>query len=328
MICSLKHTALAVTLMVAGTAGITATALAQEFPARAITVIVPFAPGGNLDVVTRAVTMEMSKSLEQPFVVENRPGAGGMLGMGRAAKSKPDGYTLIATANGGYAYAPRLSSDPSFAPEDFAPVGMIGSTPLVLEVPAASRFKTFSELVAHARQHPRDLSIGHPGNGTTNHVAILLLEQALGVQFNIIPYKGSGPALNDLMGGQIDAMVDQLPASLPHLRSGSLRPLAVTSADRASDLPDVPTLRQEGLSDFEVVTASGLLAPAGVPPAIISTLNEALNDALRAPAVHEKLLRLGTEVRATSPEAFAAFLDSETRKAERLASEGLLRSAR
>ncbi len=302
-------------------------AQAQTYPARPVTVIVPFAPGGNLDVITRVVTTEMAKTLGQSFVIENRPGAGGLLGLGRAAKAAPDGYTLAVTASGGFAYTPRMLNSNAFLAADFAPVGMIGITPMVFEVPASSRFKTFQDFAAYAKHNPEGISVGHAGNGTTNHIAILLLQQALGVKFTIVPYSGSAPALNDLLGKQIDAIVDQIPSSLQHLRANTLRALAVTSRERAVDLPSVPTLQQEKVENFDVVTASGLLAPAGVAPEVMQTLSKALNDALKTPAVRDRLNSLGTETRPTTPQEFETFLKGEVRKADELASQGLLKNA-
>ncbi|GAA5236029.1 tripartite tricarboxylate transporter substrate binding protein [Verticiella sediminum] len=299
-------------------------ACAADYPSHPVTVVVPYAPGGNLDVVTRLVTAAMGRTLGQTVLVSNRPGAGGLIGHGVVAKAAPDGYTLVTTASGSYAYSPKLQSAVPFTPDDFTAIGLIGITPQVLEVSARGRFQTFEELVEYARQKPGEVSIGHAGNGTTNHIAILQLEQALGVKFNIVPYNGSAPALNDLLGNQIDAIVDQLPSSLPHLNGGALRPLAVTSAHRAADLPDVRTLREAGVADFEVVTASGLLAPAGVPQAIVEKLNDALNQALREPAVNERLTGLGTEVQVTTPVEFGKFLQGEVAKADALASQGLL----
>jgi len=297
---------------------------AQAYPDRPVTVVVPYAAGGNLDVITRVVTTEMSDILGQPFVVENRPGAGGSLGLARVAKSDADGYTLAAAANGGFAFTPRIIKTDAFAPTDFAAVGMFGITPLALEVPAESRFQSFDELVSHAKQNPRMVSIGHAGHGTTNHVAILLLQSALDIEFNVIPYKGSAPALNDVLGEQIDAIVDQIPSSLQHLQAKSLRALAVTSQKRAADLPEIPTVAEQGVAGFDVVTASGLLAPAGVDPEIINTLNRALNEALQKPSVRDRLISLGTQSTPTTPAEFDAFLQSEISKAEELDRQGLL----
>lgn len=299
---------------------------AATYPSRPLTVIVPYAPGGNLDVITRVVTQEMAKELGQPIVVDNRPGAGGQLGLGQAANAKADGYTLVVAANGGFAFTPRLMNSDAYAPEDFAPIGMIGITPMVFAVPAESQFQSFEQLKSYVEQNPEGVLMGHAGNGTTNHIAILLLQEALDLKFTVVPYNGSAPALNDLLGQHIDVVVDQIPSSLPHLQADALRALAVTSTERAADLPDVPTLQEEGVDDFEVVTASGILAPAGVDPEHLKTLSTALNAALNVPAVRERLSSLGTEVRPTTPSEFETFLLGEVKKADDLDRQGLLKA--
>ncbi|WP_179284049.1 tripartite tricarboxylate transporter substrate binding protein [Bordetella genomosp. 10] len=302
-------------------------AAAPAYPARPITVVVPYAPGGNLDITGRAITSAMGAIMHASFVIDNRPGAGGVVGHELVARAQPDGYTLIVTANGSFAYAPRLvhGSKP-FKPADFAPIGYMAETPLVLEVPARSRYASYQEFIAAAKAAPGKISIGHSGNGTTNHIAILLLEKATGARFNIIPYKGSGPGLNDLLGGQLDAFVDQLPSSLPHLKAGNLKPLAMTSASRASDLPQVRTLQELGVAGFDVTTTAGLMAPAGTPPAIIAQLNQVLNQALGQADVKQKMANLGSTVKQGSAAEFTAYLASEDKKGEQLASEGLLRA--
>ncbi len=314
-------------------AGGTAMALGRQawaapaYPARPITVVVPYAPGGNLDITGRVITTAMGALMPATFVIDNRPGAGGVVGHELVARAQPDGYTLIVTANGSFAYAPRLvhGSKP-FKPADFAPIGFMAETPLVLEVPTRGPYKRYEDFIAAAKAAPGKISIGHSGNGTTNHIAILFLEKAAGVRFNIIPYKGSGPGLNDLLGGQLDAFIDQLPSSSPHLKTGNLRPLAMTSAHRANDLPQVQTLQELGLAGFDVTTTAGLMAPAGTPPAVIAQLNQALNKALEQAEVKQKMANLGSAVRLGSAADFTSYLASEDKKGEQLASEGLLQA--
>lgn len=299
---------------------------AQEaYPTKAITMVVPFAPGGNLDVTARIVGSEMSRILGQPVTVDNRAGAGGAIGHQAVARANPDGYTLVVTANGSYAITPRLRSGTRpFVPTEFAPVGMMGVTPLVLEVKASGKFRNFREFVDYAKANPGKVTVGHSGNGTTNHVAILQLEDAAGIKLNIVPYKGSNPALSDLLGGQIDAVVDQLPSSMNHLRAGSLVALAITTPQRAVDLPDVPTLAESGLAGFDVSTASGLLAPAKTPAPVIEKLNKALNEALRNKDVESRLLGLGSQPTPMTIAQFRDFLASEDAKAEGLFQRGVL----
>jgi len=299
---------------------------AQEgYPNKPITVIVPFAPGGNLDVTARIVLAQMSQHLGQPITVDNRAGAGGVIGHQAVARANPDGYTLVATANGSFTITPRLRPGVRpFEPGEFAPIGMIGVTPLVLEVTAPAKFKDFREFVAYAKANPGKISMGSAGNGTTNHLAILQLEEAAGIKLNVVPYKGSNPALSDLLGGQIDAMIDQLPSSLNYLRVAKLVPLAVTTAQRSSDLPDVPTFAESGIANFDVSTASGLLAPANTPPPVIEKLNKALNQALRNKDVQSRLLGLGSQPAPMSVGQFRDFLMGEDAKAETLLKRGLL----
>ena len=299
---------------------------AQEgYPNKPITVIVPFAPGGNLDVTARIVLAQMSQLLGQPITVDNRAGAGGVIGHQAVARAIPDGYTLAATANGSFTITPRLRAGARpFEPGEFAPIGMIGVTPLVLEVKAPGKFKDFKEFVAYAKANPGKISMGSAGNGTTNHLAILQLEEAAGIKLNIVPYKGSNPALSDLLGGQIDAMIDQLPSSLNYLRGAKLVALAVTTPKRSSDLPDVPTFAESGISNFDVSTAAGLLAPAKTPSPIIDKLNKALNQALTNKDVEARLLGLGSQPTPMSPVQFRDFLMGEDAKAQALYLRGVL----
>jgi tripartite-type tricarboxylate transporter receptor subunit TctC len=304
-----------------------AAAFAQAtYPSRPITIIVPYPPGGNLDVVTRLISPSMSQSLGQTIVVDNRPGAGGLIGHGLTARAPADGYTVLTTANGSLAYAPKLQPTPPFKAADFAALGSIAETPMVLEVNASGRYKSVPDFLAYAREHPGQVTIGHSGNGTTNHVAILLLEQAAHVKFNIVPYKGSAPAVTDLLAGQIDAVVDQLPSSMPFLRDGKFRALAMTTKDRSADFPDIPTMAESGLKSFDVTTMTGLLAPAGTPGPVVDALNKALNAALKDSNIQEKLHKLGGIAHPSTPAQFQAFLVSEEAKADALIRSGALKS--
>jgi tripartite-type tricarboxylate transporter receptor subunit TctC len=262
--------------------------------------------------------------LGQSIVVDNRPGAGGLIGHQLATRANADGYTILTTANGSLAYAPKLQPQSPFTSADFAAIGSIAITPMVLEVSAASRFKSVAELLTYAKDHPQQVTIGHSGNGTTNHVAILLLEQAAQVKFTVVPYKGSAPAVTDLLGGQIDAVVDQLPSSMPFIRDGKLRPLVMTTPDRSADLPDTPTLAESGFKGFAVTTMTGLLAPAKTPGDVVDALNKALNAALQDPDLQERLRKLGGEARQSTPAQFQAFLVSEEAKADELIKSGAL----
>ena len=300
-------------------------ACAQQYPAKPVKIIVPFAPGGNLDVTARIFAESLARDLGQPFVVENRAGAGGVLGSDVVATSPADGYTLLIGTTGTIVVSPLLVPNPPYQRANFTAIGMLAVTPLLVEVPAASPFKDFRSYVAHVKANPGKVTIGHSGNGTTNHIAILQMQDALKVSFNIVPYKGSGPALVDLMGGQIDSLMDQTSSSLAHVRGGKLRALAVGTKARIADLPEVATISEQGLKDFEAVTPSGLLAPAKTPPAIVKSLNAAVNKALADPAVRKKLADLGSEVRVTTPEQFDQFLKDEETKLKALVKAGVLK---
>ena len=298
---------------------------AQVYPNKTITVIVPYAPGGNLDVIARLVAQGMSKNLGQSLVIDNKPGAGGILGHQIGARANPDGYTITTTANGSFAISPRLQAKMPFKSSDFIPVGTISVTPLVLEVNPNGRFKTINELLAYAKANPQKISIGHSGNGTTNHVAILMLQELAKVKFNIIPYKGSAPAITDLLANQIDAVIDQLPSSMSNLSAGKLRALAVTTADRVEDLATIPTFAESGFKGFEVTTTTGFLVPANTPESVVSTLNKSLNLALQQPEIQKKMRELNSEALQSTPAQFKQYLSKEEVKAEALVKRGLLK---
>jgi tripartite-type tricarboxylate transporter receptor subunit TctC len=298
---------------------------AQAYPSKPVHIVVPFAPGGNLDVTARLIAESMAKQLGQPFVVENRAGAGGALGSEAVAKAPPDGYMLVAGTTATSIVSPLLIPNAPYQLASFAPVGMMAVTPLVLEVPAASPHADFKAFLAYAKANPGKVTIGHSGNGTTNHIAILQLQEAMKVEFNIVPYKGSGPALVDLIGGQIDSMIDQSSSSLPQIQGGKLRALALCTRARIPDLPNVPTLTELGLKDFEAVTPSGLLAPAKTSPEVVKTLNAALNKALADPAIARRLAELGSQVRPMDAAQYTAFLKDEERKLKALVASGVLK---
>jgi tripartite-type tricarboxylate transporter receptor subunit TctC len=300
-------------------------ALAQAYPNKPVKIVVPFAPGGNLDVTARIVAESLAKQLGQPFIIENRAGAGGALGQEVVAKSPPDGYTLVAGTTGTTIVSPLLIPNPPYSLKDFTPVGVMAVTPLLLEVPANSPHRDFKGYLAYVKANPGEVTIGHSGNGTTNHIAILQLQDAVKANFNIVPYKGSGPALIDLVGGQIDSMMDQTSSSLPQIKGGKLKALAVGTRSRIGDLPNVPTFQEEGVKDFEAATPSGLLAPAKTPPEVIRTLNTALNKALADPVVKQKLAELGSQGVAMSAEQFEKFLTDEERKLKALHASGVLK---
>ncbi|HEY2630735.1 MAG TPA: tripartite tricarboxylate transporter substrate binding protein, partial [Usitatibacter sp.] len=290
--------------------------------------VVGFAPGGNLDLTARLFGEAMSKELGQPFVIDNRAGAGGAIGQDYAAKAPPDGYTLVVGTTGTTVVSPLLVSGgkPPYALKDFAPIAMMGVTPLVLEVPAASPYKDIASFLKYVGANPGKVSIGHSGNGTTNHIAILLLQDAMKASFNVIAYKGSGPMLVDLVGGQIESGMDQTSSSLSQIQGGKLRALAVATKKRITDLPNVPTLDESGVPGFEAVTPSGLFAPAGTSPEVVARLATAINHALAQPAVQKRLAELGAEMRVMSTADFTRFMQDEEARLNALAAKGVLKS--
>jgi tripartite-type tricarboxylate transporter receptor subunit TctC len=325
-----RRAALAVSLAFAlpGQGVPTRSAAAQgSFPDKPIRLVVPFAPGGNADLTGRLFGEALSRRLGQQVVVENRGGAGGAIGAEAVAKSQPDGYSLVLGSTGTFLVSPRMTGGkPPYTLGSFAPVALLSTSPMVIVINANSPIRDWAGMLAELRANPGKLTIGHPGNGSTNHLAILQLQKALGVKFNIIPYKSNGLALNDLLAGQIDAVIDQVPASIGHVRGGRLRAIVVTTAKRAAQLPDTPTLRELGVKDFAATTPIVLMAPAGTPAAIVKKLNDTVADAIADPAVKEKLAGLGAETETLSPETLASFMQKEDTTIEELAKAGLLKA--
>jgi tripartite-type tricarboxylate transporter receptor subunit TctC len=304
---------------------VSSTCFAQAFPSKPIRVVVPFPPGGNLDATTRVVMQSMSKILGQPIIVDNRGGAGGMIGADAVAKSKPDGYTLLAGTNGPLVVSPVAAANAPYQVKDFAPIGMMTTTPLVLEVSSVSPHGDFKSFIAFARANAGKLNIAHAGNGTTNHIAILRLQEATSTEFTAVPYKGGGPAVTDLLAGVVDGYVDQITGSLQQIKAGKFKPLAVTSKTRVPELPNVPTLQELGLKNFEVLTFAGLMAPAKTPPEVVKTLNAALNRALTDAEVRKQLRAAGADPRPVGVAEFEQFIKNEQETILALKRAGLLK---
>ncbi|MDO8974242.1 tripartite tricarboxylate transporter substrate binding protein [Reyranella sp.] len=302
-------------------------AVAQAaYPDKPIRLVVPFAPGGNADLTGRLFAEALAKPLGQQVIVENRGGAGGAIGAEAVAKSPPDGYSLVLGSTGTFLVSPRMTGGkPPYTLASFAPVALLSTSPMDIVVNVNGPIKDWPAMLAYLRANPGKLTIGHPGNGSTNHLALLQMQKALDVRFNIIPYKSNGLALNDLLAGQIDAVIDQVPASIGHIRGGRLRAIVVTTARRASQLPDVPTLQETGVKDFASTTPIVLMAPAGTPPEIVKKLNEAVANALADPAVKDKLNGLGAETEALTPQQLTVFLQKEDAVIEELQKSGLLK---
>jgi tripartite-type tricarboxylate transporter receptor subunit TctC len=291
-----------------------AAAAQDTYPARPVHLYVPFAPGGAVDIVARTLGDELSGRWKQAVVVENRPGAGGVVASEAAAKAAPDGYTLILVATGHalnpHLY-PKLPYD-SFA--DFTPLSLIGTSPNMLLVRADSRYKTLADLIADARAHPGQISYGHAGNGTSPHLAGELLKYMAKIDITPIPYKGGAPALADLIGGHIPATFNNIPESIAQIMAGTVRPLGVTTAMRSPVLPDVPTIAESGLPGFDTGVWWGVLAPAGLPADIKTKLARDCMDAVKSANVKARLLQLGATPIGSSPEEFAALIRSDYEK--------------
>ena len=288
---------------------------ADDYPTRPISLIVPFPPGGSTTVMARNVADKLSVSLGQQIVVENRGGAGGVIGTRSVARATPDGYTILLSYTATMAIAPAMNVNAGYDPlRDFVPIGMIGAAPSVLVVNPSLPVHTVAELIAYAKAAPVPLQYGSPGVGTVNHLAGEYLAAETGVKLQHVPYKGNGPALGDLLGGHIPMMFVPIPVALGNIKAGTLRGLAIGSANRSSLLPDLPTLAESGVPGFEVALRYGLVAPAGAPQAVIARLNKELNAALSTEEVKNRLATEGAESLPGTPEAYAADIAKEEKK--------------
>jgi tripartite-type tricarboxylate transporter receptor subunit TctC len=295
-------------------------AQANDYPTSPVTVVVPFGPGGNIDITARSVAPTMAQALGKPVIVDNRPGAGGMLGAGLVAKATPDGHTLLLASTGSLAAAPALYSKLSFDPvTSFSMVRAITRVPLVLVVNPSVPAKNLQELIALAKAKPGALTFASTGNGTSNHLAGELFKKMSGTDLVHVPYKGSSQALTDLLSGQVNVMFDNVPSSLPHIKAGKLRAIGMTSAARSPILPDLPTLAESGLPGFEASTITGLAVPTGTPAAATQKLDAAVAKALALPDVQSKFADLGAEVVSIGGPEFSALMRSETAKWSKVA---------
>jgi tripartite-type tricarboxylate transporter receptor subunit TctC len=289
-------------------------AAAQEsYPNHAIRIIVPFPPGGGTDTVTRVIAQKMTENWKQPVVIDNRPGANSIIGAEAAARSAPDGYTLLAAIDSTLAMNPSLYEKLSYDPvKDFAPITLATSYPLILEATPSFPAKDMRELITMLKAQGAKINVAYPA--LPSQVAGELLKSVLGVQFTGVNYKGGAPALQDVMAGHVPLVIDALGPSLPHVRSGKVKPYAVTSKQRSAALPDVPTFTELGYPGMEVITWVGYLAPAGTRSDIINKLNEEFVRVLKLPDVRERFAGLGTDIHGTTPEEFAAQIRSDTAK--------------
>ena len=290
-------------------------AQAPAYPTKPIRLVVPFPAGGATDILAREVAKHLTDAWGQSVVVDNRPGAGGNIGSELVAKAAPDGYTLEMGTVGTHAINASLYSKmPYDHVRDFVPVILVAGVPNVLEVNPALPVNSVQELIAYAKANPGKLNFASSGSGTSIHLSGELFKVMAGVQMTHVPYKGSAPALQDLLGGQVQLMFDNLPPSLPQIKAGKLRALAVTSAGRAPALPDTPTVAEAGLPGFEASSWFGVLAPAGTPPEIVNKLNAEIAKWLASPGAKEKLANVGANIAGGTPEDFARHIQAETAK--------------
>ena len=293
-------------------------AAAQDYPSKPVKLIVPFPPGGSVDLVARLIGKSLQDELKQPFLVENKPGASGNIGAGQVAKSPADGYTLLVGSAGVFAANQYLYANPPFDPlTAFVPIMRIVDQPNLLVVSGNSPIHSVRELIAAAKAQPGKLTFGSASVGSAQHFATEVFKQQTGVDLLHVPYKGGAPALTDLMGGQIDMLFDTSPTALPYAKSGKLRALAITSAQRSPLLPDVPTMKEAGLPNYEVVTWTGIAAPAGTPAAVVNRINAALKTALKGP-LGQQLADAALIPVGDSPEAFRTFLQKDAANYSRL----------
>ena len=283
----------------------------SDFPSKPIRYIVPLPPGAGADFIARLVTQKMAADLGRPIVVENRAGASGAIGSEYVAKAPPDGYTLLQCYVVTHGTNPAVSKLPYDAVRDFAPVGMLATTSNVLVVNEKAGVKSLPELVAALRAKPQSLSFASTGTGSATHLTMEYLEQQAGIDLVHVPYKGAGPAMIDLLGGQVEAMFPSLITALPHIKTGKLRALALSSPQRSPLLPDVPTVAESGYPAFNAVQWYGVCAPAGTPPAVVQRLNRALNAAVTHPEVRAKLAEQSAEIAPMSPAEFGDYIRAD-----------------
>ena len=299
-----------------------AAAVAQEFPSKTLRIVVPWPPSGNVDITARTLAPAFSDALGQQVIVENRAGAGGTIGTAAVVKSAADGYTLLLGSSGTVTSGAAVFKNLSYNPlKDLVPVGPIQYVTMVLTAAPKTPVANFREYVAYAQSKPGLVSIASAGNGSSNHLALELMARQAKLQLVHVPYKGSGPAINDLLGSQVESMMDQMTASIEHIRNGRIKALGVTSKTRSPLLPNVATLDEQGLVGFEAGTFTGLFAPAGTPPAVLDKLHAALERALANDTVRTRYQSMGVEVMHMSRPEFADFVQADYQKWLKIARE-------
>ncbi|WP_284619451.1 Bug family tripartite tricarboxylate transporter substrate binding protein [Aquabacterium humicola] len=287
-------------------------AFAQAWPTKPIRVIVPFPPGGGTDIIAREVTQKVAGSTGWTFVIENKPGAGGNLGVDAVAKSPADGYTIVLGQTSNLAINPTLYAKmPYDSQKDLAPIVRVADAPLVMVTATTSPYKTLADAIGAAKAKPGAVNFASPGNGTVAHLTSELFQKAAGIKTQHVPYKGAAQALTDVISGTVELYMSSVPTLLGQIKQGKLRPLAVTSAKRVDDLPNVPTINESGFKGFDAVTWFGFLAPAGTPKDVITKLNAEFNKALQQPDLRKKLGDEGADAVGGTPEQFAALIKEE-----------------
>jgi len=290
-------------------------AQAQPYPAKPIRMIVPFPPGGGTDILSRLVATRLAEQAKWTVVADNRAGAGGTIGITEAVKAAPTGYEMVMGQKDNLVVGPWLYKNLPWDPtKDLVAVAHVAYTPVLIATSASSRFKTLADVVAAARATPDAITYGSPGNGTTIHLAAEQYEKAAGIQLRHVPYKGSNPALMDALAGNVDLLVSSVPSAIAQIKSGKLRPLAVTSARRSTSLPDVPTVAESGIKDFDISTWYGLFMPAGTPKDVVATVNAEVNKLLALPDMKAAIHAQGAEPQAMTPEQFASLLKTDYAK--------------
>ena len=290
-------------------------AMAQAYPSKPVTIVVPFAAGGTTDILARIIGQALTAELGQSVVVDNRAGAGGNIGGQAAAKAAPDGHTLFMGTVGTHAINASLYKKMPFDPvKDFAPLTRVANVPNLLVANPAQPYKSVKDLIAYAKANPGKVNFGSSGNGSSIHLSGELFKSLAKVDMQHVPYKGSAPAVTDLLGNQIGIMFDNMPSAIQHVRSGKLVPIAVTTAKRSPELPNVPTIAEAGVPGYEATSWFGMFAPAGTPAPVLAKLNAAIVKVLAQPDVKKKINEQGAEVYSETPEQFAAFIQAESVK--------------
>ncbi|HEY1231100.1 MAG TPA: tripartite tricarboxylate transporter substrate binding protein [Ramlibacter sp.] len=297
-------------LLLAGVAS--SASFAQAWPSKPIRVVVPFTAGGGTDAIARDVTQKITDTTKWAFIIDNKPGSGGNIGVDNVAKSPADGYNLVLGQTSNLAINPSLYAKLPYDPvKDLTPISMVASSPLALAVSANSPYKTLSELVAAAKAQPGSINFATSGNGTVSHLAMELFQREAGLKMTHVPYKGAAQGVTDVIGGQVQVYVSSVPTLIGHVRNNKLRALAVTSLKRVDDMPQVPTIAESGYKGFEAVTWFGLLGPANLPKDITTRLNAEVNKALQSADLKKKLGDQGADVAGSTPEQFAKLIRDE-----------------